>query len=806
MSLLSPYRVIDLADERGLICGEILGDLGADVIAVEPPEGNPARRAGPFTASDDGPLSLHWLAYARNKRSAAIDLRTGDGRAQLHRLVQAADFFIESSDPGVMASMGLGYSELARLNPRLVYVSITPFGQTGPKVGYAATDLTLMAASGPMALMRDEQLPPLRMGVPQAFLHGGAEAAAASLIAHYERQRSGLGQHVDVSIQQALTCATLSRILDEPVGDGEQLDQPRVGSSFVCPAADGYVSITFYFDNTIGPFSARLVEWMCEEGACDPHLRARDWVGYGERVLAGEESMAGYEDLLDKIRRFVAAKPRDALLAAAQERRLLIAPIATIADLGKSPQLEARDFWRDVHIPALRHSVTTPGPFAKLSGTPIQYRHPAPRLGEHTSEVLGESPAPPLHSTLPSQASGLALRDLKVLDFSWVVAGPAITRVLADYGATVVKVESSTSLDLAREFAPFHDGIPGIERSAMFHNMAAGKMSLTLNLATLEARHVVEDLVGWADVVCESFSPRAMRRWGLDYPSLRKINPRVVMLSSCLFGQDGPYATFAGFGTMGAALAGFNSVIGWPDRAPIGQIMAYTDTVSPRFGLAALLAALDHRDRTGNGQYVDLSQMEASLHFLTPAWLDFAINGKDFVRHGNTDPQMCPHAVLQAAGEDAWVAIACRTDRDWAALVDVVGIPELRRDSWNSLANRLACREELEHLLACWTRCHTPAGVEELLQERGIPAHAIQGSADLFTDSQLRLRQHFIELSHDSVGKVIIEAPRVKLSRTPAEVTRPGPQLGEHNFLILSDILQYDDERIAELVSTGAVG
>jgi crotonobetainyl-CoA:carnitine CoA-transferase CaiB-like acyl-CoA transferase len=261
-----------------------------------------------------------------------------------------------------------------------------------------------------------------------------------------------------------------------------------------------------------------------------------------------------------------------------------------------------------------------------------------------------------------------ALDDVKILDFMWVLAGPSATRVLADHGAMVVRVESTRRIDTARTLAPFHDGRPGPERSALFHNTNANKLMLTLDPTRPEGRAVALDLVRWADVVAESFKPGVMRSWGLDYAALRAENPDVVMLSTSLMGQSGPWASFAGYGNLAAAISGFSNLGGWPDRPPAGPFSAYTDYVSPRFVAVAILAALEHRRRTGEGQYIDLSQAEASLHFLGPALLDHAVNHRLPERVGNRDRDCAPHGVYPAAGHDRWVAIAVDGDAAFAAL------------------------------------------------------------------------------------------------------------------------------------------
>jgi crotonobetainyl-CoA:carnitine CoA-transferase CaiB-like acyl-CoA transferase len=404
-------------------------------------------------------------------------------------------------------------------------------------------------------------------------------------------------------------------------------------------------------------------------------------------------------------------------------------------------------------------------------------------------------------------STGGALQGVKILDFTWVMAGPAATRMLADYGATVVRVESPTRIDTARTLHPRHHNEAGSDSSGCFGNNNAGKLGIALDLGNPEGRAVVLDLVRWADVVTESFSAKAMRNWRLAYDDLRQVNPAIIMLSSCLMGQTGPLSKMAGFGTMGASLSGFHNLTGWPDRAPAGVFGAYTDYVSPRFTAIAILAALEHRRRTGRGQYIDQSQAEAATHFLTPAILDYSANGRGQRRMGNVDAHHCPHGVYPAAGVDRWAAIVCRSDEEWRALCGLIGRDDLARDPrLRSAADRQQHREEIDRAIGEWSCGREAAEIERLVQARGVPAHQLQTSGDCFEDPQLRHRRHFIELEHPVYGTTIVEGPRVGLSRTPGQATRAAPTLGRDNQYVLTEILGYDEQRISQLVVSGVMG
>jgi crotonobetainyl-CoA:carnitine CoA-transferase CaiB-like acyl-CoA transferase len=368
------------------------------VIKVEPPGGSPARRLGPFYQDQPHPdRSLYWWAYNRNKRSITLNLDTDEGQTILRRLAASAHFLIESDNPGILSQRGCGYTDLAPLNPGLVYVSITPFGQDGPKAGYAESDLIILAAGGPLVLTGDDDRAPVRVSVPQGYAHASAQAAVAALIAHHERQRSGQGQHVDVSAQQAVAQATQSSLLAGPLGErdfqrlagGIKIGDIKV--RLIWPAKDGYVAITYLFGSALAHFTRRLMEWICEEGFCDAATRDKDWVAMGALFFANPEAIAEYERLKQIVEDFTMSKTKAELLEGALKRVLLIAPITTIAEAVNSEQLAARGYWQEFAHPEMGQTFRYPGSFAKFSVSPITYRRRPPTVGEHNREIyVGE--------------------------------------------------------------------------------------------------------------------------------------------------------------------------------------------------------------------------------------------------------------------------------------------------------------------------------------------------------------------------------------------------------------------------------
>ena len=426
----------------------------------------------------------------------------------------------------------------------------------------------------------------------------------------------------------------------------------------------------------------------------------------------------------------------------------------------------------------------------------------APRLGEHGAELLRNGRPDRRPAEEGDGSRRRPLDGVKVLDLTWAMAGPATTRMMADFGACVVRIETSNHLDVARTIGPFVNDTPGNDASGLLFNMTTGKQSISVDLSQPLGREVLDDLVRWSDVVIESFSPRGRAALGLDYERLAELRPGLVMMSSCLFGQSGPLERYAGFGTMGASLGGFFHLTGWPDRPPCGPFGAYSDYPSPRFALCALLAALDHRRRTGEGQYFDFAQAEACVHFLAPAILDQVVNRREMTRQGNADPMMVPHGVYRSAGDDAWVAIACRDDEDWRALAALLDRADL---ATLSLAERQARSADLDGIVGRWTAGRSSDDAAHLAISAGVPAHAVQNSGECYADPQLEHLGHWVTLPHTEHGTIIVEGSRVALSETPADVSGIPPSLGQDTIDVLTEYLGYDDDRLGDLFAAGAL-
>jgi benzylsuccinate CoA-transferase BbsE subunit len=389
--LLNPYRVLDLTDERGILCGKILADLGADVIQIEPPAGSSARRVGPFYHDAAHPeRSLFWWAYAANKRSITLNLACSDGRSLLKRLVPSAHFLIESFPPGHMAHLGLGYDALAAINPALIVVSVTPYGQDGPYAHYFASDLNGMGMAGFMYVTGDPDRPPARVGVPHFYLHGAAAGAAGAMIAHAQRVLSGRGQRVDVSCQEAVarTLASAPQLFAiEKTVIRRQGSYRQTGDTtfmrITWPCKDGFVNFQLSGGAGAGRSVNNLIQWMEEEGLGDPFLTGIDWTTLGYGMITKEL----LERVVPPVEHFLMSHTKAELFEGAVKRRILLFPVATPGDVMRNPQLQARGYFRQVLHSDLATTITYPGPFVRASATPIELRRLAPKVGEHNAEI-----------------------------------------------------------------------------------------------------------------------------------------------------------------------------------------------------------------------------------------------------------------------------------------------------------------------------------------------------------------------------------------------------------------------------------
>jgi crotonobetainyl-CoA:carnitine CoA-transferase CaiB-like acyl-CoA transferase len=809
---LSGIRVIDLCTPLAEATGRVLADLGAEVIKVEPPGGCAARFTVPFEKGREGDVegSLFWRAYGVGKKSVVLDTKDSSDRDKLLELVKGADIFLESSTPGEMKAQGLDHEALCAINPTLLYVSVSPFGQTGPNALQPATDLTLSAAGGLMNLQGDKDRPPVPVGYAEASHHGAVQAAADVTSALYSRHRDGRGQHLDVSCQAAMAWTLLFSTgypimigEDQPASGAKRSEKQELLPGVVVPVharcKDGFVVMTLVLGEVGAKSFGSMMQWANEFDAIDQDLAEHDWTGMFDLLMGGKITPPDIQRAFDQFIAFLSARTKSEIQQRAVEGKWLIGPAWTTADLLGDAQLAARDYFTDVG------GDLHPGAFVRMSQTPIQLAA-APTLGRDQALVAGATRKPNVPKKLSATPRAKIFEGLKVADFAWVAALPLVSKDLANMGATVVKVESETHLDPLRMLPPWKDMIPNVDTSYAPANYNQSKLGLALDLSLDAAREVALRLVDWADVVTESFTAGSAKRLGLDYETLRKRKPDLIMISSCMRGQTGPEAAYTGFGMQGAGLAGFVGLTGWPDRMPSGPWGAYTDFIAPRFALAALAAALHHRDQTGEGQYIDQSQIESALQYISPALLEYTVNGRIAGLGGHDSQRACPHAVFATEGTQRYIAIAAETTEQWHALrAQVPGLSEFSASELDALSARIDHKSQLEAPIAVWCADQEPFALADQLRKAGVPAYVVMRSSDLLEDPQLLAREHFIELEHSQLGRQRFDGPVTKFSGTPVVPRHAGPTIGENTFDVLTEVLGMSDDEVAELAATGAL-
>jgi benzylsuccinate CoA-transferase BbsF subunit len=392
---------------------------------------------------------------------------------------------------------------------------------------------------------------------------------------------------------------------------------------------------------------------------------------------------------------------------------------------------------------------------------------------------------------------------VNILDFAWAGVGPTSSSYLGYYGATIVKVESRKRPDILRTLGPFKDGIFSVERSYHFlYVQNAKRYTITLNMEHPKGKDLLEKLVAWADIVVESFSTGVIEKYGLDYESLKKIKPDIIMLRTCMHGHTGPLAHQHGQGYILTGLSGMDAITGWPDQPAGGLYGPFTDHVAPLFNSMTLIAALDYRRRTGKGVYIDQSQHESVMQWVAPLILNWTVNHKNPSANGNHLSYAAPHGVYRCQGNDRWCAIAVLDDKMWESFCQVIGDPALAlKPEFDTVLNRKNNEDALDRIVEEWTLKHTSEEVMDLMQKAGIAAGKVSNAQDQAEDPQLNYYHFFNPLEHPEAGVLsYYHGPLFRLSKTPFEVARP-PMVGEYNEYVYTKLLGLSDEEFVQLIT-----
>ncbi|MFI7132135.1 CoA transferase [Nonomuraea sp. NPDC050153] len=766
-------RVLDLTDDLAFNGARLLVGLGADVVRVERPRLPALSRAE----------ALHWHA---GKRVVSAPVSPG----ALDRLAGQADVVVESGPLAELRGVRTDSGAVASRWPHAVHVVVTPFGTTGPRSGWRADDLVVAAAGGMAWLGGKPGGPPKPPPREQATQLAGAHAAIAALLGVIARDRTGQGQLIDVSAQEAVA-ATLETGAIAWIHAGRY--PSRTGGVYehvahrIFRAADGHVAGGYSGSDRMW---TDLLAWMAESGEAED-LTEEKW---SEPVFRWR----GREHVDEVVARFVARRSAASLGEQGRARALPWAEVATATSLPANPQLADRGFFTrvlgeglpedgvvDVGFPfaALPRPVRLTEPRPAPAGTPWRSERPRDRRD------AGRGPA------------ARPLDGIRVLDLTWVLAGPYATRTLAEHGADIIKIESRHRRDPTR-FAPSMRLRPdaGIDDGGYFVNFNRGKRGVALNLRTEPGLDVLRRLAAECDVVVENFSPGVLARWGLSYDRLAQLRPGVILVSMAGVGQSGPWRNAVTFADTLAAMSGLTSETADPGEAPQGLTFGLGDMVAAN---SAVLAVLD-LVAAGRGGHVDLSQLEAMAASMGPAVLEAELGeGRTGPPPGDRHPRMVPHGVYPVRGEDRWIALAVQGDEEWRRLAGHAGLPRLASAS---LEERRRREDEIDAALSAWCAERDGAELAAELQGLGVAAAVVATGQDLVeADEHLAARGFYPVLEHPLIGPVRHEGIVVRMSATPGALTASAPLLGEHTDRVLKDLLAMDDEELARLRDAGVL-
>ena len=799
---LEGIRVVELGEGvSAAYCARLLADFGADVVKVETPDGDAVRRWGPFPNDAPDPEKSGLFAFLNtNKRGVTLDLERPAGRAALERLVANADLLVENFLPPRARALGIEWEALSRGNPDLVMVSITPFGRSGPYADWKGYDLNAyhLTAAGHRYCGRPGEAP-LEHGTFSAEFFGAAAGAAWGLAAALGRRRAGGGQHLDVSCAEAIAAVFVggqnigALAQDGKWGHRTGVGMPLGAPATILPCKDGHV-------------------WMLA-------LEPGQWNGI--RRVMGDPDWAQAEMFQDM---FARAQNADVIYPLIEEWTMQhgkweimekcqaagapVTAVFSVKEAVEQPHLRARGHLVEVEHPRLGRVRHLGAPF-RLPACPGGPRRPAPLLGEHTDEVLrrplaaARAPAPPL----PAGARALPLEGIRVANFGWVWAGPVVGQTLAFLGAEVYKIESRTRIDLTRTLPPFGGGVRDPDRSLSNHACWAGNGSVTLDLKKPEGQELARRLVSRCDVVIENFGPGVMDALQLGWDDLRKLRSDLVMFSMPAAGLDGPFKDIRTYGLSLTSTTGLDSLTGYLGGPPIPVENAFSDPYNGILGAYAILVALAHRDRSGEGQHVDYSQQEAVMQMIAPAFMDYVLNGRVAGPIGNRHPLAAgaPHGVFPCAGDDRWISIAVLNDEEWGGLVRAMGGPGWAlEDAFATAAGRVRHLDRLHEQLADWTRGHEDRSLAASLQQNGVAAAPVLSVGDLLDDPHWRARGTFIEVVHPLGFPETIYGAYVKTSRSRVEV-RPGPQIGQDNERVFRGLLGLGADEYRRLLDTKVI-
>ena len=785
---LRGVNVLDISEGiAGPFCAKLLSDMGADVVKVERPgSGDSSRQTGPFLNElVDLEMSPSFFFLNTGKRSIELDIYDEASKSTLHQLIKKFDVVISSETDSTLGNHDLGFESLRTINPKVILTTVTGFGSFGPHSDYQSSHLISCAVGGWAQLCGTPDREPLQAGASVTQTLTGAYASVATLLAVQGRNSHGNGDHVDVSAQESVLAGaqmpTLFYEYDGLMPERYSSVGSGAGGAFMLPTSDGYIGL----NALTAPQWVMLCDFLGRRDIAEnPYYQGVSWRNPDHRV---EEIRAIFQEALKD-------RTAEELFHEAAAWRVPFGLVPTLSDLFELPPHKERGFFTELVHP-MAGPVSIPGiPFKTTAGELKIER--SPLLGEHTDEILSEvadtsvdtAGARPL-----GNVNALPLTGLRVVDLSMFFAGPVGAQILADAGAEVIKVESVQRIDGWRGAAADSGSeLPSWESSPYFNWVNRSKKDITLNLTDPRGQDILKELVRQADVVIENYTPRVMANFGLTYDVLKEITPDLIMLSLSGFGADNSWSDYTAFGMSTEQFSGVSHLTGYADDAPLFTGMTGGDLYSGVIGAWGLLSALNHRTLTGEGQHIDLSQIEACNLYLGDLMTTWSLSHVDPGRMGNSRFSEIPQGIYPCAN-NRWIAISCATKEQWNAFMDELGIVDWATDT-------------IHDEIRAWTASKDHIELMDYLQTLGIPAGAVMNGPELLANKHLKERDAFILQDRPILGEKHYPGQPYQFKFTERVTNMRAPFLGEHTEEILLDLVGLEAEQLRELYDDDVIG
>ncbi len=792
MGALSHLRIVEIGSAAATsYCARLFADFGADVQKVEPPQGDPLRGAAPLTPKGQGA----WFAFLNfNKSSVVLDRNDPNAASRLGELIATSDILLDGRGIDAADCPDVDLDALKRTHPGLIHLDLSWFGDRGPYANFAATDSTIRALTGLVKLVGPEDGPPIHAPDFQTGILGGLWGFIAAASSALGRMQDGRGRSSHLSMFEA-SIAVTEYIMFEAFSRGDIMR--RIGVNRFWPTFP--VGIYETRQGWLGVTTVTPAQWraFCEMLGLND---LRD----DPTLFLGVDRLQHVAEIEGRILPRLKQRTAQEWFAEGLRRKIPIVPVPEIADLIADEEKRARG--AIVPVTVGHETGFIAGSMQRLTGTPPRRGGRVPGIGEQQARdgIVRRVPSPK-----PAAGNRLPLEGIRVVDFSMGWAGPICTRTLADLGADVIKIEAIQYPDWWRgvDRRPTYVLEQMYEKSVRYCIMNRNKRGITLDLTQSKGLELAKRLLADADLVVDNYSVEVLPKLGLGYDVLNKINPKLVMMSMSAFGAGSIHRDCRAYGSTLEQGSGLPSVVGDPGGPPVMSHTAFGDAVGGLNGCAAVLTALIHAKLTGQGQFIDLAQIECMMPFAAPWIVAQSIDGKVPTKYGNRHPDFVPHGCFRCAGDDNWIIVAASDDAMWPKLARLLG-----REDWavddklKTAAGRRAIEAEIEVAITAWTSARDPDAAMAALQAAGVASGVARLPIDLLEDPQLHARGFIQQVDRAFIGRHPQPSMPFREGLEPFAIRSAPPTLGEHNREILGEMLGLSDAEIDALARDGILG